>query len=135
MFDKEQGFHMIFKMWILLSPTNLNTTGCPKKISSIQKNFLNFFQDFFKLSCHLWTQFSQLLKGQFGKFFCLSHREFSEVFKTPPNFISSQSGVIAKKPRKSVFIWDTLYLWYIHIKVEPYQQIKELSRFASFYIH
>ena len=69
------------------------------------KEFSQFFSRFFRLSCHLWTQFSQLLKGQFGKFLCLSHREFPEVFKTPPTFNSStfQSQVIAKMPLKSVF--------------------------------
>ena len=37
---------MIFKMWILLSNTNLNITGCLEKISSIQKKILLFYQDF-----------------------------------------------------------------------------------------
>ena len=70
------------------------------------KEFSQFFSNFFRLSCHLWTQFSQLLKGQFGKFLCLSHRQFPEVFKTPTTFNSSpfQSGVIAKIPLKSVFL-------------------------------
>ena len=71
----------------------------------------NFFSRFFWLSCHLWTQFSQLPKGQFGKLLCLSQREFPEVFETPPTFISSpfQSGLIAKKPRKSVFLGHPVY--------------------------
>ena len=75
-----------------------------KAVGNTTKLF-KFFSRFFRLSCHLWTQFSQLLKGQFVKFLCLSHREFPEVFETPPTFISSpfQSGVIAQKPRKSVF--------------------------------
>ena len=50
-------------------------------------------------------KFSQILKGQFGKFLCLSHWEFPEVLEIPPTFISSpfQSGVIAKKNEKERF--------------------------------
>ena len=97
---------MIFKMWILLSPTNLNTTGCPKKNSSIFSIFFQYFLGWVaRLSCHLWTQFFQLLKGQFGKFVCPPHRELPDVFETPPSFLPSpfQSGVIAKKTRSCVF--------------------------------
>ena len=93
-------------MWILLANKfRVLGTGCLKKSVLSRKKIPPFFSRFFRLSCHLWTQFSQLLKGQFVKFLCLSHREFPEVFKTPPTFISSpfQSGVIAQKPRKSVF--------------------------------
>ena len=86
-----------------------------QKIQFNPKEFSQIFSRFFRLSCHLWTQFSQLLKSQFGKFLCLSHREFPEVFKTPPTFISStfQSGVIAKMPLKSVFFGTPcMYLKY-----------------------
>ena len=103
----EQRFCIIIKMWILLSNTKFRVFRyrLPKKSVLSRKKIPPFFSRFFRLSCHLWTQFSQLLKGQFVKFLCLSHREFPEVFKTPPTFISSpfQSGVIAQKPRKSVF--------------------------------
>ena len=75
--------------------TNLNIIGCLKKSVKFKKKYLNFFQEFF-----------ELLKGQFGNFLCLSHREFPEVFQTPPTLNSSpfQSGVIAKIPLKSVFL-------------------------------
>ena len=65
-----------------------------------------FFSRFFRLSCPLWTQFSQLLKGQFGKLLCPPHREFPEVFETPPTFISSlfQRGVIAKNQERAFFL-------------------------------
>ena len=78
-----------------------------------QKEFSQFFSRFFRLSCHLWTQFSQLLKGQFGKILCLSHREFPEFLKNHPTFISSpfQSGVIAKN-KIMRFFRDTLYYVY-----------------------
>ena len=103
----EQRFCIIIKMWILLSNTKFRVFRyrLPKKSVLSRKKIPPFFSRFFRLSCHLWTQFSQLLKGQFVKFLCLSHREFPEVFETPPTFISRpfQSGVIAKKPRKSVF--------------------------------
>ena len=82
-------------------------------------NCLNFFQDFLKLSCHLWSQFSQLLKGQFGKFLCLSHRKFPEVFKTPPTFLPTpfQSGVIAKKQDHTFFLGHP-----VHILLERYRE-------------
>ena len=81
---------------------------CNKKIK-----IFSIFSRFFWLSCHLWTQFSQFLKGQFGKLLCLSHREFPEVFETPPTFNSSpfQSGVIAKIPLKSVFFGTPCIFW------------------------
>ena len=77
-----------------------------QKIQFNPKEFSQIFSRFFRLSCHLWTQFSQLLKGQFGKFLCLSHREFPEVFKTPPTFLPTpfQSGVIAKKQDHAFFL-------------------------------
>ena len=103
----EQRFCIIIKMWILLSNTKFRVFRyrLPKKSVLSRKKIPPFFSRFFRLSCHLWTQFSQLLKGQFVKFLCLSHREFPEVFKTPPTFNSStfQSQVIAKMPQKSVF--------------------------------
>ena len=34
---------MILKLWILVSNTNLNITGCLKKICSIQKKFFKNF--------------------------------------------------------------------------------------------
>ena len=71
--------------------------------------FSPFFSRFLRLSCYLWNQFSQLLKLQFGKFLCPSHREFPEFLKNHPTFISSpfQSGVIAKN-KIMRFFWDTL---------------------------
>ena len=80
-------------------------TGFLKKIISIQKKFPPFLSRFFRYGCHLWTQFSPLLIGQIEKFWFVSDREFPEFFKKTLTFISCpfQSGVIAKRPRKSVF--------------------------------
>ena len=52
------------------------------------KEFSQFFTRFFRWGYHLWTQFSQLIIGQIGKFLCLSDRKFPEFFETPPTFIS-----------------------------------------------
>ena len=86
------------------------------------KEFSQFFTRFFRFSCHLQTQFSQLLIGQIGKFLCLSHKEFPEVFETPTTFDSSpfQSGVIAKIPLSCVFFGTPC------IYIGPHFQLKNL---------
>ena len=76
----QQGVHMIFKIVDFISNTNLNIIGCLKK-SVLFKRISNFFSRSFRQDCYLWTQFSQLLKGQIGKFWCLSHQK-------PPYFSS-----------------------------------------------
>ena len=54
--------------------------------------------------------------GNLGKFLCLSHREFPEVFKTSLTFNSStfQSGVIAKIPLKSVFLGHPVCFFHVN---------------------
>ena len=88
---------MIFKMWILLSTTNLNTKGCPKNLFNL-KEWPPFFQDLLGLPTFDPIFSSQLLIDQIEKFWCVLDRGYPEFFKMHPTFFSSpfQSGVISK---------------------------------------
>ena len=68
-----------------------------------EKNFLNWakWSHLQKSSKYLSTQFSQLPFAQIQKFWCLSDREFPELFKTPHTF-NSRVNVKGDKSNQNV---------------------------------